>query len=54
MTDQIRALVARHADSAELFRAGRQAGMRTLREAAADKVVQGITTVTEMVRVTGA
>jgi general secretion pathway protein E len=54
MTDQIRALVSRHADSAELFRAGRQAGMRTLREAAAEKVVQGITTVTEMVRVTGA
>jgi general secretion pathway protein E len=53
MTDQIRALVARHADSAELFRAGRQAGMRTLREAAAEKVVQGVTTVTEMVRVTG-
>jgi type II secretory ATPase GspE/PulE/Tfp pilus assembly ATPase PilB-like protein len=28
--------------------------MRTLREAAAEKVVQGITTVTEMVRVAGA
>ena len=29
------------------------AGMRTLREAAAEKVLQGVTTVAEMVRVTG-
>ncbi len=54
MTDQIRRFVARQADATELFRAGRDAGMRTLREAAAEKVLQGITTVTEMVRVTGA
>ena len=54
MTDRIRSLVARQADATELFRAGREAGMRTLREAAAEKVLQGITTVTEMVRVTGA
>ena len=54
MTDRIRSLVARQADATELFRAGREAGMRTLREAAAEKVVQGITTITEMVRVTGA
>jgi type II secretory ATPase GspE/PulE/Tfp pilus assembly ATPase PilB-like protein len=33
--------------------AGREAGMRTLREAAIEKVLQGATTVTEMVRVTG-
>jgi general secretion pathway protein E len=54
MTDQIRSLVARQADATELFRAGRNAGMRTLREAAAEKALQGITTVAEMVRVTGA
>ena len=32
---------------------GRAAGMRTLREAAIEKVFQGVTTVSEMVRVTG-
>ena len=53
MTDQIRSLVSTHADSTALFRAGREAGMRTLREAAIEKVLQGATTVTEMVRVTG-
>jgi general secretion pathway protein E len=53
ITDQIRKLVAEQADSASLFDAGRAAGMRTLREAAIDKVFQGVTTVSEMVRVTG-
>ena len=53
MTDGIRRLVADHADSAHLFAAARAEGMRTLREAAIDKVFQGITTVSEMVRVTG-
>ena len=33
--------------------AGRLAGMRTLREAAIEKVLNGTTTVSEMVRVTG-
>jgi general secretion pathway protein E len=53
ITDTIRRLVAEHADSAKLFDAGRQAGMRTLREAAVEKVLAGTTTVSEMVRVTG-
>ena len=53
MTDAIRRLVVEQADSAKLFEAGRAAGMRTLREAAIEKVFKGVTTVSEMVRVTG-
>ena len=53
ITDAIRRLVAEHADSSKLFDAGRNAGMRTLREAAVEKVLNGTTTVSEMVRVTG-
>jgi general secretion pathway protein E len=52
LTDSIRRLVAEHADASRLFEAGRAAGMRTLREAAIEKVFSGVTTVSEMVRVT--
>jgi general secretion pathway protein E len=53
MSDRVRSLVTRQAPSTELFRAGREEGMRTLRESALEKVFRGITTTTEMVRVTG-
>lgn len=53
MTDTIRRLVAEQVDSARLFEAGRAGRMRTLHEAAVEKVFQGVTTVSEMVRVTG-
>jgi general secretion pathway protein E len=53
ITDTIRRLISEQADSARLFDAGREAGMRTLREAAVEKVLNGTTTVSEMVRVTG-
>ena len=53
ITDTIRRLISEHADSIKLFDAGREAGMRTLREAAIEKVLGGTTTVSEMVRVTG-
>jgi general secretion pathway protein E len=53
MSDKVRALVTAQAGSNELFKAGREEGMRTLREAAIEKVFRGITTTTEMVRVTG-
>src|SRR5688572_19345177 len=53
MSDALRNLVTAEASAAELFKAGRQEGMRTLREAALEKVFRGITTTTEMVRVTG-
>jgi general secretion pathway protein E len=53
MSEKIRGLVSAQAGSPELFKAGREEGMRTLREAAIEKVFRGITTTTEMVRVTG-
>ena len=50
---RLRSLIARQANSVELLDAARAEGMRTLREAAAEKVLQGITTTSELVRVTG-
>jgi general secretion pathway protein E len=52
-TEQIRGLIGRQASSMNLFEAARAEGMRTLREAAVEKVLQGVTTVSEIVRVTG-
>ena len=53
MSEKIRRLVTSQAASLEIFKAAREEGMRTLREAAVEKVFRGITTTTEMVRVTG-
>jgi general secretion pathway protein E len=53
MSDKVRALVSAHAGSPEIFKAAREEGLRTLREAAIEKVFRGITTTTEMERVTG-
>jgi general secretion pathway protein E len=53
MTEKIRGLIAHQATSLQLLDAARTEGMRTLREAAVEKVLQGTTTVSEMVRVTG-
>jgi general secretion pathway protein E len=53
MTSKIRGLVTGQSGSLEIFKAAREEGMRTLREAAIEKVFRGVTTVTEMVRVTG-
>jgi len=53
MTEKIRRLVTSQASSLEIFKTAREEGMRTLREAAVEKVFRGITTTTEMVRVTG-
>jgi general secretion pathway protein E len=53
MSEKIRRLVSQQAGSLEVFRASREEGMRTLREAAMEKVFKGVTTTTEMVRVTG-
>ena len=53
MTEKIRRLVSSQAGSLELFKAAREEGLRTLKEAAIEKVFRGITTVTEAVRVTG-
>jgi general secretion pathway protein E len=53
ITERLRGLIGRQVSSVELLEAARQEGMRTLREAALEKVLQGTTTVSEMVRVTG-
>jgi type II secretory ATPase GspE/PulE/Tfp pilus assembly ATPase PilB-like protein len=53
MTEKIRALVTAEAGAQDLFKAAREEGLRTLRESAIEKVFRGITTTTEMVRVTG-
>jgi general secretion pathway protein E len=53
MTEKTRRLVSQQAGSLEIFRAAREEGLRTLKEAAIEKVFRGTTTTTEMVRVTG-
>ncbi len=53
LTDKIRALVTSRAGAQEIFKVAREEGMRTLREAGIEKIFQGITTVTEVIRVTG-
>jgi general secretion pathway protein E len=53
LSEKIRRLVTSQASSLEIFKASREEGMRTLRESAIEKVFRGLTTMTEMVRVTG-
>ncbi|HVM97528.1 MAG TPA: type II secretion system ATPase GspE, partial [Candidatus Acidoferrales bacterium] len=50
--DEIRSLVMKHADAAAIRRAATARGMTTLRQDGADKVMQGMTTVEEVLRVT--
>ena len=54
MSERLRGVIAKQTSSIALFDAARQEGMRTLREAAIEKALQGVTTISEMVRVTGA
>jgi general secretion pathway protein E len=53
MSDKVRRLVTAEAGAQEIFKAAREEGLRTLREAAIEKVFRGVTTTTEMARVTG-
>ena len=53
LSEQLRSVIGRQTSSTSLFEAARAEGMRTLREAAIGKVLEGVTTVSEMVRVTG-
>ena len=53
MTERIRSLVAQQVPSPELVDDARREGMRTLREAAIEKVLAGVTTVAQLFRVTG-
>jgi type IV pilus assembly protein PilB len=45
-------MIVRGATIAELRKAGTTLGMKTLREAGIDKVLEGVTTIEEMLRVT--
>jgi len=54
VSERLRGLIAKQTSSIALLDAAREEGMRTLREAAIEKVQQGVTTVAEMVRVTSA
>jgi general secretion pathway protein E len=54
MSERLRGVIAKQTSSIALFDAAREEGMRTLREAAIEKALQGVTTISEMVRVTGA
>jgi general secretion pathway protein E len=53
MSEKIRRLVAQQAGSLDILRTAREEGMHSLKEDAIEKVVRGVTTTTEMVRVTG-
>jgi len=50
--DEVRTLVMKSADAATIRRAATARGMNTLREDGADKVVEGFTTIEEILRVT--
>jgi general secretion pathway protein E len=50
--DEMRTLVMKSADAATIRRAATARGMSTLREDGADKVVEGLTTIEEILRVT--
>ncbi len=50
--DEVRNLIMRSADSSEIRRAAAAKGMTTLREDGADKIMAGVTTIDEVLRVT--
>jgi general secretion pathway protein E len=50
--DDVRNLIMKHADSASIRHAATAKGMTTLREDGADKILAGITTIAEVLRVT--
>ncbi len=54
ISERLRGLIAKQTSSVALLDAAREEGMRTLREAAIEKVLAGVTTVSEMIRVTSA
>ena len=52
MTDQIRELILERRPSSEIMRAARREGMTTLRESAVERVLEGVTTLKEINKVT--
>jgi general secretion pathway protein E len=53
ISSRIRKLIVSRAESPEIIRVAREEDLRNLKEAAIDKLVRGVTTVPEVVRVTG-
>ena len=53
MSEKLRRLISHQGSGLDIYKTAREEGMRTLREAAIEKVFRGITTTTEMARVTG-
>ena len=53
MSDRLKKMVVANEPSSELIKVAKQEGMKTLREDAWDKVLQGITTYQEVIRATG-
>jgi general secretion pathway protein E len=51
--EKVRRLIASQASSIDILEEARAGGMRTLREAAIEKALEGVTTIAEVVRVTG-
>ncbi len=52
ISSKIRKLVIAQAEAPEIVRVAREEGLRSLRESAIEKLVRGVTTVTEVLRVT--
>ena len=52
VTQELRDLIMQNASPAEIGKVARDQGMRTLREAGLLKVLQGLTTLEEVLRVT--
>ncbi len=52
LNEEIRHLIMRNSDAAEIAAAARRSGMRTLREDGWQKVESGVTTAGEVLRVT--
>jgi general secretion pathway protein E len=53
VSSKIRKLVVARSEAPEIVRVAREEGMRSLHESAIEKLVRGVTTVSEIVRVTG-
>ena len=51
MNDDVRALVMKNADATQIAAAARKHGMRTLKEDAMEKILLGMTTLEECLRV---
>lgn len=53
VSQRIRKLIAAKSESPEVTRIAREEGMRSLRESGVEKLLRGVTTVAEIIRVTG-